>query len=220
MFMEKYLQKTVTTTPWVRATWTWAAGCMIPEQPGTQLLTPSAGQDHWSFKRAWWITACAECLFCLKTYLKYPAEHAKCYQAAPACKKFNAGRPLLRFSLGSTSSQKEKHQPLPCQDHSLRFLSVASVSGILNCHCSLSARTRTLRFGWSKLKSITQLTQENNPLNSKMTFKVLLLHRHAQNTHIAPQLKTLSLLLCNCLGVLPYLKVNSDDNRISHCRAP
>lgn len=144
MFMEKYLQKTVTTTPWVRATWTWAAGCMIPEQPGTQLLIPSAGQDHWSFKRAWWITACAECLFCLKTYLKYPAEHAECYQAAPACKEFNAGRPLSRFFLGSTSSQKEKHQPLPCQDHSLRYLPVASVSGILNCHCSLSAHTHAL----------------------------------------------------------------------------
>lgn len=50
--MEKYLQKTVTTTPQVRATWTQAIGCKIPEQSDIQLLIPPAGKDHWSFKRA------------------------------------------------------------------------------------------------------------------------------------------------------------------------
>lgn len=57
--------------------------------------------------------------------------------------EFRAGRCLSRLSLGSTSSQKEKHQPLTCQDHSLSYLALASVSEFLNCHCRFSAHTHT-----------------------------------------------------------------------------
>lgn len=202
---------------------TWAVGCTVPEHPRARLLAPSTGKHHWSFKKAKWIIAwCTESLFSLKTHLNYHAKHAKCYRAAPAyeCRQV---RILPKIPLGSASSQKEEYQPLSRQSHCLRYLVLATVCGIRNCHRRLSAHKHThSACGWSELKSITHFTQEKKSSYSKMTFTVQLLSRHAQNTHITPQLKTLSLLLCNCwFGFFfPCLKVNSDDNRISHCRAP
>lgn len=202
MLMERYLQKAAIAAPCVTAPVdmsSWLQGVL--EQPGTRLLAPSTGKNHWSFKRARWIIAwCVECLFCLKTYLKYPAKHAKCYRASPACSECMQVRPLPKFALGSARSQKEEYQPLSRQNHSLRYLVPSSVYGILNCCHRLSAHTHT-----HTLSLWLERAEERHPFYpgkqssySEMTFTVLLLSRHAQNTHITPQLKTLSLLLCNC----------------------
>ena len=109
-------------------------------------------------------------------------------------------RPLPRLPLGSVGSQKEEYQPLSRQNHSLRYPVLASVYGILNCHRRLSAHTHT-----HTLSLWLEQAEEHHPFYagkqssySEMTFTVLLLSRHAQNTHITPLLKTLSLLLCNC----------------------
>lgn len=94
----------------------------------------------------------------------------------------------------------------------------ASAHKSLGLHLRLSAHTPSA-CGWSKL-DCHHLIQETKSY-SKMTFAVLLLSRHAQNTHITLQLKILRLLLCDCWVLSPrYLKVNSDNNRINRCWAP
>lgn len=94
----------------------------------------------------------------------------------------------------------------------------ASAHKSLGLHLRLSAHTPSA-CGWSKL-DCHHLIQETKSY-SKMTFAVLLLSRHAQNTHITLQLKILRLLLCDCWVLSPrYLKVNSDNNRINRCSQP
>lgn len=189
---------------------TWAVGYTVPEHPGTRLLAPSTGEDHRSFKRARWIIAwCTESIFSLKTHLKYHAKHAKCYRAAPAYNECRQVRILPRIPLGSASSQKEEYQPLSRRSHCLRYLVLATVCGIRNCHRRLSAHTHTLSLWLERAEEHHPFYPGKQSSYSKMTFTVQLLSRRAQNTHITPQLKTLSLLLCNCWFVGFFLLFES-----------
>lgn len=119
--------------------------------------------------------------------------------AVRVCRWDSAKASFGKCRLEQDVPRKEEYQPLSHQNHSLRYRVPASIFGILKCHFRLSAHTHTqLVAGWA---------EEHHPFYpgkqssyGKMTFTVLLLSRRAQNTHITPQLKTLSLLLCNCCG--------------------
>lgn len=180
------------------------AWCLSNLVPGC--LPLPTGKDHQSFKRARWIIAWrVERLLCLKTHLEYPAKHAGCYWAAPACNECMQVRPLPGFDpLGNIGSQKEEYPPLPCQ-----------------CPWDLSLSHTHARLAVGASRRVSPVFPRKTILLQKGDIhRATAKQACTKYTHYSSTEDLKPLIMQLLVVFFPYLKVNSDDNRISCCRAP
>lgn len=182
MLTERYLQTAATAAPRVRApicTSSWLYGAWAT-------WYPAACPFRWKGPPELWKSQMNNCVMCwmfivFENIPEIPCQTCHMLLGSSSLQWVHAGKtPAKILSFG------KQHLPeggIPTTTLPVSMGSVIVTMGSWHTH------THTDHHPFSPGKPSSY---------RKMTFTVLLLSRHAQNTHITPQLKTLSLLLCSC----------------------